>query len=131
MAVFKFVVGYKGKSYQIEKDQKDSPIIGKRIGDKLDGSFIGLDGYELEITGGSDKEGFPMRKDIEGIGRKRIVMTPGIGYKAEYGVRRRRSMRGNSVTIEISQINCKVLKEGSKPLEELMPKKEASEEKKQ
>ncbi len=130
MAVFKFVIGYKGKSYQIEKDQKDSPVIGRKIGDKMDGSFLGLEGYELEITGGSDKDGFPMRKDIEGMGRKRIVVVPGIGYKAEYGIRRRRSIRGNSVSIEVTQINCKVLKEGLKPLEELMPKKEAAAEQK-
>ena len=64
----KFVISEKEKSYQTEKDL--GIIVGKKIGDKFNGDVIGLNGYVLEITGGSDKEGFPMRNDIEGIGRK-------------------------------------------------------------
>lgn len=125
MAVFKFVISEKGKSYQVEKDQKSCPIMGKKIADKIEGSFLGLDGYEMEITGGSDKDGFPMRKDIEGISRKRIIMTKGIGFNAEKkGLRRRKMACGNAINADIMQINCKVTKAGSKPLEEIFPKKE-------
>src|SRR3989344_2742013 len=65
---FKFVVSHGGKSYQTEKD---APLAGKKIGDVFEGSLIGLPGYKLAITGGSDKSGFPMRNDIEGQARKK------------------------------------------------------------
>lgn len=129
MAVFKFVISDGKRSWQIEKDQRDAPVLGKKLGDVLDGSFLGLDGYDLLITGGSDKDGFPMRKDIEGQLRKRFLITKGIGYsgkkkekKGKYklkGVKKRKMLRGNTIADDIAQINCKVVKQGSRPLEEI------------
>jgi len=124
----KFVIAEKEKSYQTEKDL--GIIVGKKIGDKFNGDVIGLNGYVLEITGGSDKEGFPMRKDIEGIGRKKIILTRGIGYKAKKGQRRRKSIRGNTISQDTAQISCKVIQAGEKKLEELFPKTEKKEEEK-
>ena len=128
MASFKFVINDGKKSYQIEKDQKDAPVLGKKMGDTLDGSFLGMDGYELQITGGSDKDGFPMRNDIEGQLRKRFLITKGIGFHTDVeGLRRRKMLRGNTIADDISQINCKVTKKGSKLLDEMFPgKKEAA-----
>ncbi len=134
MATFKFVISDGKKSWQIEKDQKDAPIIGKRLGEVVDGGFLGLDGYELLITGGSDKDGFPMRADIEGQMRRQFLITKGIGFsgkkkekKGKYkieGIRRRKMLRGNTIADDIAQINCKVTKAGSKPLEEMFGKSE-------
>jgi small subunit ribosomal protein S6e len=125
MAVFKFVISDGKKSYQIEKEQKDSPVFGKHIGDAISGDFLGLDGYELQITGGSDKDGFPMRKDIEGQLRKRFLVRKGIGFNTDVdGLRKRRMLRGNSIGDDISQINCKVVKQGSVNIEDVAPKKE-------
>ena len=134
MVVFKFVVSDKKHSGQVEKEQKDCPILGKKIGDTFPGDFLGLEGYELQITGGSDKDGFPMRKDIEGIGRKNIIATIGIGFrKGKEGMRKRRMFRGNTISQEVTQINCKVAKQGAKALEELLPRKakEQKEDKKE
>lgn len=129
MPAFKFVVSHKGKSYQIEKDQKDAPILGKKIGDKLAGDFLGLQGYELEITGGSDKDGFPMRSDVEGVMRRRILIGKGIGLKTRVkGLRRRRMLRGNTIAPDVVQVNCKIVKPSATPLEEILGKKEAKEE---
>ena len=124
----KFVISDKEKSYQTEKDL--GIIVGKKIGDKFNGDVIGLNGYVLEITGGSDKEGFPMRKDIEGIARKKIILIKGIGYRAEKGKRQRKSIRGNTISQDIAQISCKVTQSGEKKLEELFPKTEKKEEEK-
>ena len=124
----KFVIGDKEKSYQTEKDL--GILVGKKIGDKFNGDVIGLNGYVLEITGGSDKDGFPMWKDIEGIARKKIILTRGIGYKAKKGQRKRKSIRGNTLSQDIAQISCKVIQKGEKALEELFPKTEKKEEKK-
>lgn len=120
---FKFVISDKNRSWQTEKPQSECPILGKKIGDTFSAGFLGLDGYELLITGGSDKDGFPMRKDIEGTVRKSIVITRGIGFKGKKGERIRKNLRGNIIAQDIAQINCKVIKVGSMPLEELLSKK--------
>ncbi len=133
MATFKFVIADKGKCYQIEKDQNEcEEIIGLKIGDKFEGSIIGLDGYILEIRGGTDKDGFPMRPDIEGIGKKRILIGKSIGFRGKKrikkklvkikGLRRRKTVRGNTIGKHIVQINCKVVKYGDKPIEEIIKK---------
>ena len=130
MANFKFVIGYSGKSYQVEKDQKDAPIFGKKISDTISGDFLGLAGYELQITGGSDKDGFPMRKDIEGVMRRRILVGEGVGLRTNIeGLKRRRMLRGNTIDADVAQINCKVVKAGATPLDEILGKKEEEEKK--
>ncbi len=130
IASFKFVISDGKKSYQVEKDQRDAPILGKKLGETISGSFLGLDDYELLITGGSDKDGFPMRNDIEGQLRKRFLITKGIGFHTKVeGLRRRKMLRGNTIADDIAQINCKVVKAGSRPLDEIFGKKvEAKEE---
>lgn len=125
MANFKFVISDGSRSWQVEKDQKDCPVVGRKMGDTLPGDFLNLGGYELQITGGSDREGFPMKKDIEGMARRKVILTRGHGFAAEKeGERRRKLIRGNTISAEIVQINCRVSKRGEKPLEELLGKKE-------
>ncbi len=117
------------KAWQIERTAEF--LYGKKIGDKFDGSLIGLPGYVLEITGGTDKDGFPMRSDLEGAVRKRLLLSSGPGYKPEKrGIRKRKMVRGNTIAEDIVQINCKVIAHGDKPLEELLGKKEESGEEK-
>lgn len=127
MANFKIVLSdpKSRKAYQKEVDQAASGLVGKKLGEKVSGDFMGLSGYEIEITGGSDKQGFPMRRDVEGQGRKKIIlaMPPGF-HPARKGQRKRKSIRGNTVSAEIVQINAKVVKQGAKSVEELLGKKE-------
>ncbi|MDI6885103.1 MAG: 30S ribosomal protein S6e [archaeon] len=118
-----------GKAYKIEgKDTEASALfIGKRIGDVVDADMLGLGGYVLEITGGSDKEGMPMRKDVSGTVRKRILITSPPGYRPkEGGKRRRKSVRGNEISSEISQINVQIKEYGRKSIEMLLVKAEES-----
>jgi small subunit ribosomal protein S6e len=137
MAVFKFVISSGKASVQVEKDQKDAPIFGKKIGEKISGEFLGLVGYELEICGGSDKDGFAMRSDVEGQVRKKQILTNGLGFHADMeGKRKRRVVRGNTIAADIAQINCKVVKQGEKNIfdalgvkpKEKKPKEEAKAE---
>ena len=108
-----------GKCYKTEaKDAQASPFMGMNIGEKIDGSKIGLDGYELEITGGSDYCGFPMRRDVMGVARKKILSTKGIGIQdIDTGDRKRKTVAGNTVFDKTSQVNLKVVKHGKSPLE--------------
>ena len=119
-----------GKSIQKEMEDKAvSGIIGKKIGDEIDAGILGLPGYKVTVTGGSDKNGFGMRKDIEGATRKRILIAHGPGYKYNKGIRRRKSIRGNTISTETAQVNAKITKAGPKKLEDLLA--ETTEEKKE
>jgi small subunit ribosomal protein S6e len=113
------------KSYQldVEKD-KIVFLFGKKIGDEVNGDFIGLTGYTLQITGGSDKDGFPMHPSVEGTGRRRVLLKgpPGFHPKLK-GERKRKTVRGNTISDDLSQINVKVIKPGIIPLEQLIPSK--------
>ena len=132
MAVFKFVVSdpQTRKSYQIEVDQsKAIGIIGKKIGEEFNGDIIGLSGYTLVVTGGTDKDGFPMHPDVEGPGKRRVLLSGPPGYYPKMkGQRKRKTVRGNIISEDIVQINCKIIKKGEKPIEEILGKKEEKKE---
>jgi small subunit ribosomal protein S6e len=116
-----------GKSYQAELEkEKEVNIVGKKIGDELDGNLVGAAGYILELTGGSDGSGFPMRTEVHGAAKKQILTSNGVGFHAKRkGERRRKYVRGNLFSADTIQINSKVKKAGATPLDQLFPKKES------
>ena len=120
MVEFKLVLSnaQTGKTVQKEiKDPDSKRLVGLKIGDKVNGDLFEMPGYEFEITGGSDYCGFPMRKDLPGVARKKVLLVKGVGLKdALQGIRKRRTICGNTIHQKISQINLKVLKEGKEAL---------------
>ena len=123
---FKLVISEKEKSHQIEIDAKQSKkLVGLTLGEEFDASEIGLKGYKLKITGGSDKNGFPMKRDISGPRRIKTLTSGGIGYKPQRsGERRRKTVRGNTISDDTVQINTVVTEKGQKSLEEILEAKE-------
>ena len=123
-----------GKSYGVEVGKgAESALLGKKIGDKLEGGQFGAEGYELAISGGSDAAGFPMRRDVSGARRAGVILSGGTGYRRSgKGGRAKRNVRGNLISDQIMQVNTKVVSAGPKALEELFPKTagEKKEEKK-
>ena len=111
------------------KDNDANPLLGLEIGKETDASIVGLNG-KLKITGGSDKSGVPMRSDVHGAARKRVLLSKGVGLQdAEIGQRVRKLMRGNTISEEIYQVNCKF--DGELPVEAPPEEKtESSEEEK-
>lgn len=109
-----------GKSYKKDLKGQDSKfLIGKKIGDIVTGDNIGFAGYELQITGGSDDCGFPMRRDVEGITKKKIYSTKGKGIRIlEKGTKVRKTVAGNTIGIKTSQVNMKIIKEGKEKFAE-------------
>jgi small subunit ribosomal protein S6e len=107
-----------GKSFNktLENDKSDQ-LFGKKIGEELDLSFLGLDGYSGIITGGSYMTGMPMSKDLDGSGLRKVLIGKGLGNKQ--GIRRRKSLAGNTIGQFTSQINIKISKYGEKSLEQL------------
>jgi small subunit ribosomal protein S6e len=115
-----------GKSYSIEVEADKTKIIGTRIGKEVDGASIGLAGYKIQITGGSDSDGFPMRIDVPGRGRKKALLGDGPCYKPKSkGIKRRKTVRGNVLAKDIVQINAKIVKAGTKPIDKLLGAQDA------
>jgi small subunit ribosomal protein S6e len=99
--------------------QHANALVRKRIGETVDGMMLELPGYEVEITGGTDKDGFPMRPEIPQAGRKSILVSDSTGFHAERGgQRRKRTFRGNEVSPDIAQVNVKIIDHGPKPVED-------------
>lgn len=120
-----------GKTYQAEiPTDKEGSVVGMKVGDVIEGGLVGAAGYKLQITGGSDKDGIPIRPDVSGSRRKRSILSGGPGIRVtEKGERRRKTVRGNVITAEIMQLNTKVTEQGEKKLEELFPPKPKAEKK--
>jgi small subunit ribosomal protein S6e len=131
MADFRIVVSDSktAQAYQITvTGTAASKIIGKNIGDTISGDIAGLSGYTLKLTGGTDKDGFPIRPDLPGPARKKILVAGGVGFHPPAdGVRMRKAMRGREISSEVTQINTVVVEYGGKPLAEIFPKKELKE----
>lgn len=127
MAEFKVVINdvKTGKSYQRTiSDQYANSLIGKKIGEVVDGIFVGLPGYKLIITGGSDMTGTPMRKSLPGPRKKKLLLKGGVGFHpAMPGQRRRKAIRGSTVSPDIVQINMKISSYGPKGVEDLFAEK--------
>ena len=114
MASFKVVISdtKTGKSEVKEvKDAEAQLLLGRKIGEVFDGAPLGVQG-KLVLTGGSDKAGFPMRRDTLGGGKNYVLLTRGVGYKTrEEGAKKRKLVRGNTITEETYQINAKRVEE--------------------
>jgi len=132
-----------GKAFQSKiTGHLANSLVGKKIGDEVDGIFVQLPGYKLRITGGTDRAGFPMIPSLPGTRYRRLLMTEGVGFRArsrhkkkrdkpthEGGLRRKKPVRGNSVSPETSQINLTITTHGAKPIAELIKADEKKEKK--
>ncbi len=122
MVELKVVISEQAKSYaRTVTDAQVSSLLGRRIGETVGGDALGLPGYTLKITGGTDKSGFPLRGDLPGARQVRVLVGEGVGFHApRHGMRKRRTFRGNTVSEDTVQVNLAVEAKGSKPIAELL-----------
>src|SRR3989442_4206065 len=83
MEEFKAVIAdpKSGKAYKKDiTGHSANALIGKKIGEDLDGLYVGLPGYKLQITGGSGKDGFPLRSDPPRPRSQRLLLSGGTGF---------------------------------------------------
>ena len=127
-----------GKSFQSKVGgHLANSLVGKKIGDEIDGIFVQLPGYKLQITGGTDRAGFPMLENLPGTRYRRLLTTEGTGYHArtrhkkkrdkpthEAGLRKKKPVRGNTISPDTSQVNLKITTRGAKPIEDLLKAEE-------
>ncbi|BCS91928.1 MAG: 30S ribosomal protein S6e [Metallosphaera javensis (ex Sakai et al. 2022)] len=101
---------YRTKSFQLNVDQGQVNLVGSKIGDNFTLSVGGI-ALKLAITGGSDNTGFPMRPDVQGAAKRRILLAGPPGFiPSEDGERRRKVVRGNVISPENVQINCIIVR---------------------
>ncbi|MGD8566184.1 MAG: 30S ribosomal protein S6e [Candidatus Bathyarchaeota archaeon] len=119
MAKFRIVISdpEPGTSKTIELEETRSiPLIGRRIGEVVDGAIVGLPGHKVKVTGGSDKDGFPIRPNVHGGIRRKVLLGGGVGFNPRNkGQRMRKTVRGNVITEEITQINMKIVDKPKQP----------------
>ena len=111
--IFKVVVSDPKTGRSIQVQTKDESLVGKKIGDIIDGSIVNLDGYKLRITGGSGFEGAPMVDYVEGMNKKYVW------YNENKKVRVKKMVRGNTISPEIVQINTKIEEYGNKDFNQI------------
>ncbi len=113
MAEFKIVIAdpESGETFQREVDGQDANrFLGRELGDEVDGDAVGLSGHTLELTGGSDETGRPMRADVSGTRLKELLLEGGVGFNpSREGERKRITVRGREVDDDIAQINASVV----------------------
>jgi len=122
MAKFKVIVSdpQDGTSKVVEVEEtRATPFLGRRMGETIDGIVVDMPAHKLQILGGSDKDGVPMRGNVHGGIRRQVVLSEGAGFKSERkGGRKRKTVRGNVITDEIVQINAKIIERpAAKPVE--------------
>ena len=115
------------KVFDIDDEKKLRIFMEMRISDEVDASPLGdeFKGYILRITGGNDKDGFPMKQGVLVNHRVRLLLKPGVvGYRrgTRDGVRRRRTVRGCIVANDLSVINTVVVKKGEQEIPGLTDK---------
>jgi len=104
------------KKVDVDDDNKVLPFFDKRMSADVPGDSIGEEfkGYVFRITGGNDKQGFPMKQGILANNRVRILLKKGqtcYGPKRK-GERKRKSVRGCIVGPDLSVMSLVIVKKG-------------------
>lgn len=106
-----------------EEESSIKHLIGKKIGEEIAGDPLGFNEYTFRLTGGSDTDGFPMSSSLQGGIRKKILTSGGTGFhppRERDGLRKKKRVRGNTVTEDIYQVNLIITKKGSRKIEEIL-----------
>ena len=92
----------------------------KRISAEVPGDALGdeFKGYVFKITGGNDKQGFPMKQGVLTPGRVRLLFSAGHScYRPRRtGERKRKSIRGCIVSNDLSVLSRVIVTKGENEL---------------
>merc|ERR1712233_46534 len=114
------------KTFEVDDDKRLRFVLDKRLARGVNGAILGdqFQDYTFKITGGADKQGFPMKQGILVPDRVRLLLNENSGgYRmARTGERKRRSVRGCIVSRDISVCNMIIAKRGKEPIPDLTNK---------
>ena len=112
----KIIIGHKGRSKKVELSDVKK-VSGLKIGDTFKGEIIDLPGYVFRISGGADNSGFPMRRDVDGTQKRKILAVSGVGLKKKAkGIKQKKTVSGNTVSARTSMLNVAVVEAGNADL---------------
>lgn len=104
------------KLIEILDERKCRLFYDKRISQEVPGDSLGDEykGYIFRITGGNDKQGFPMLQGVLTNQRVRLLFSKGMPcYRPrKTGERKRKSVRGCIVSSEIGALSLIIVKKG-------------------
>eukprot|EP00928_Gymnodinium_smaydae_P002892 TRINITY_DN1105_c0_g1_i1.p2 TRINITY_DN1105_c0_g1~~TRINITY_DN1105_c0_g1_i1.p2 ORF type:complete len:234 (-),score=75.72 TRINITY_DN1105_c0_g1_i1:87-788(-) len=104
------------KIVEIEDDKKLLPFFDKRMAAEVPGDSLGdeFKGYVFRISGGNDKQGFPMKQGILCNHRVRLLFKKGMSCYRERrtGCRKRKSVRGCVVGPDLAVMSLVIAKKG-------------------
>ena len=108
------------KLIEIEDERKLRVFMDRRMGQEVPGDSVGPEfkGYVFKITGGNDKQGFPMKQGIMHPTRVRLLLADGHScYRPRRtGERKRKSVRGCIVAMDLSVLALSIVKQGDDEL---------------
>ena len=111
------------KLVEIEDERKLRAFMDHRMGQEVPGDNLGPEfkGYVFKITGGNDKQGFPMKQGIMHPTRVRLLLSAGHScYRPRRtGERKRKSVRGCIVGMDLAVLALSVVKKGDEEVEGL------------
>merc|ERR1712110_23542 len=104
------------KLFEIHDEHKVRAFYEKRMGQEVGADSLGDEwkGYIFRITGGNDKQGFPMKQGVLSEGRVRLLLKKGHSCyrQRRTGERKRKSVRGCIVDGNLSVISVLIAKKG-------------------
>jgi small subunit ribosomal protein S6e len=104
------------KLIEIEDERKLRVFMDRRMGQEVPGDSVGdeFKGYIFRITGGNDKQGFPMKQGVMHPTRVRLLLADGHScYRPRRtGERKRKSVRGCIVAMDLSVLALSIVKKG-------------------
>merc|ERR1711910_119073 len=108
------------KMIEMEDEIKLRFFYGKRMAQEVSAECLGeqFKGYIVRISGGNDKQGFPMMQGVMTNGRVRLLLNKDHKtYRARRtGERKRKSCRGCIVDSNLSVLNLVIVKKGDEEI---------------
>jgi len=108
------------KMIEIDDEKKLRSLYEKRMSQEIDGEGLGTEfkGYVFRVSGGNDKQGFPMKQGVLVPGRVRLLLSKGAACyrQRKRGERKRKSVHGCIVGSDIAVCNLVVVKTGEAPI---------------
>jgi len=113
---------------EIEDERRLRVFMERRMGQEVPGDSVGdeFKGYVFRITGGNDKQGFPMKQGVMHPTRVRLLLADGHScYRPRRtGERKRKSVRGCIVGMDLSVLSLSIVKQGDSEIEGITDKVE-------
>merc|ERR1712157_518975 len=101
---------------EVDDEIKLRPFYEKRMAQEVSLDCLGDEwkGYQARISGGNDKQGFPMKQGVMTNGRVRLLLSKGHScYRPRRtGERKRASVRGCIVDSNLAVLNLVIVKKG-------------------